>query len=558
MSTPIKLRTVNLSDHRTDPMKAALKVDLSGHTSQEIGVVDFVTTVWGLEKDLAEKIRTAKFTLPEDSANLYGNVLTSGNYNERHLHAPFLEIHADLLKQVCGLLGTSPEQFDNTFWDGKGDAAIRNQYTRRKPDLLNMHRLAVSVLWELVNGVVEFKKRGARNDHQKGGTPLATIQEDAKLDSPASSKSKITRKKPRKSAQWKPAGSSQTSASLQSDISSSVASNSTIYSATTTSGGKRSADEALGRDIPTGRTEKRARVTDTTLDQLQLATYALECLGASSRHYVTGIFIDKYDVSLWCYNRTTVFRSTIFKWNQDVQFLALALFGLTQCDMKRAGFDPNVHRFIAPQPDDPVSASAILPLERPVEEMTNLCFRFSSATDVPDWIFWIQKVLYTYRGIVGRGTFVATVRAAIVGEVMRKGLFAFKQSWQYQVRAHEAIMIAKLRERLPEHWRKHLPEVIFHAKFTADSLGLPHALLKEQIPGLLTGKAQERDLHVLVSTLCHNLWQARDVEEFKRVFLHCLECKPVDIFSFLLRLTGIPNRSLSCLSHWPHPPPRHQ
>ena len=46
MSTPIKLRTVNLSDHRTDPMKAALKFDLAGHTFQEIGVVDFVTTVW--------------------------------------------------------------------------------------------------------------------------------------------------------------------------------------------------------------------------------------------------------------------------------------------------------------------------------------------------------------------------------------------------------------------------------------------------------------------------------------------------------------------------------
>lgn len=156
--------------------------------------------------------------------------------------------------------------------------------------------------------------------------------------------------------------------------------------------------------------------------------------------------------ALWCYNRTTVFRSAIFKWNKDVQFLALAFFVLTQCDMKHAGFDPNVHRFIPPQPDDPVSASAILPLERPVEEMKNLCFRFSSGmTGVPDWIFWIQKVLYTYRGIVGRGTFVAAVRAAIVGEVMRKGLFAFKQSWQYQVRAHEATMIAKLRERLPEY-----------------------------------------------------------------------------------------------------------
>lgn len=186
----------------------------------------------------------------------------------RHLHAPFIEVHTDLLKQVCDLLGTSPEDFNNTFWDGNGEAGIRNQYTRRKPDFLNMHCLVVRMLWELVNGVLKFKRRGGRNDDQKGGTPLATIQEDTNLDAPVASKSKskIKCKKSRKPAQWKPAGSQQSSASLQSDVLSSVASNSTIYSATTISSGKRSADEALGRDIPTGRTEKRVRVTGTTLD----------------------------------------------------------------------------------------------------------------------------------------------------------------------------------------------------------------------------------------------------------------------------------------------------
>jgi len=167
--------------------------------------------------------------------------------------------------------------------------------------------------------------------------------------------------------------------------------------------------------------------------------------------------------------------------------------------------------------------------------MENLCFRFSSwAVGVPDWVFWIHKVLYTYQGIVGRGTFVATVRAAIVGEVIKKGLFAFKQSWQYQVRAREAIMIAKLRERLPDYWRKRLPEVIFYTKFDADSLGLPHTLLKQHIQGFLTKEAQERDLHILVSTFCHNLWQVRDVEESKRVFLDCLECKCFRFFQCLL------------------------
>ena len=134
MSTPIKPRMVNLSNHGTDPMKAVLKLDLTGHNFKEISVVDFVVKVWGIEKDVAEKIRNAKFTLPEHPANLYEKVLKTRNYSERHLHAPFLEIHTNLLKQVCDLLGISPEDFNNIFWDGKGDAMIRNQYTKRKPD----------------------------------------------------------------------------------------------------------------------------------------------------------------------------------------------------------------------------------------------------------------------------------------------------------------------------------------------------------------------------------------------------------------------------------------
>jgi len=361
-------------------MKAALKLDLTGHNFKEISVVDFVTTVWGLDEDVAQKIGNAKFTLPEHPANLYEKVLTTRNYSERHLHAPFLEIHTDLLGQVCDLLGISPEEFNNIFWDGKGDAMIRNQYTRRKPDLLNMNRLVVGIVWELVNAVVEFKRHGSDKDEETKEIPLLTIPEDTKLNVPfATSEARSNNKKsgnPGNSTQWKPAGSHQASASIQSDFLSSVGTNSTIYSATTMSSGKRSAEEALGPDIPSGRTStrKRARVTRTTLDQLQLATYALECLGASSRHYTTGIFIDKYHVSLWCYNRTTVLRSSIFKWNEDLQSLALALFALTRCDMKHAGFDPNVHHFVPPQPDDPVSASAILPLEHPVEKMENLCF----------------------------------------------------------------------------------------------------------------------------------------------------------------------------------------
>lgn len=36
----------------------------------------------------------------------------------------------------------------------------------------------------------------------------------------------------------------------------------------------------------------------------------------------------------------------------------------------------------------------------------------------------------------------------------------------------------------------------------------------------------DRDLHIIVTPAYTDIWKARDVDEFKKAFLDCLECKP--------------------------------
>ncbi|KAG5640878.1 hypothetical protein DXG03_006755 [Asterophora parasitica] len=80
-----------------------------------------------------------------------------------------------------------------------------------------------------------------------------------------------------------------------------------------------------------------------TLAQLQLATYALECLDASTRHYVTSFWIDRFKISLWYFDRACVIQTVTFDFEESPAYLSLILYALHTCqDSKKAGFDPNL------------------------------------------------------------------------------------------------------------------------------------------------------------------------------------------------------------------------
>ncbi|KAF8657534.1 hypothetical protein AX14_007873, partial [Amanita brunnescens Koide BX004] len=60
-------------------------------------------------------------------------------------------------------------------------------------------------------------------------------------------------------------------------------------------------------DFPVSVSRKRQNIKPSAnQNHLQLARYVLECMAAASRHYATGVFVDRFNISLWYYDRAIV------------------------------------------------------------------------------------------------------------------------------------------------------------------------------------------------------------------------------------------------------------
>ncbi|CAA7261224.1 unnamed protein product [Cyclocybe aegerita] len=299
------------------------------------------------------------------------------------------------------------------------------------------------------------------------------------------------------------------------------------------------ADEAsepkrVRRDVEVVTRQTRNARIQIVGDHLQLATYALECLGDSSRHYTTGIFVKKTTMSLWYYDRAAVVRTVDFEFHKGdgPKTLAVALYALSQANMKQAGFDPFLREFKAPKKNGVVKLSNILPLTRPQTKSTKkpLCFHFTTKIvgrdgeiTTVDTIFVIIGTLYTYRTIIGRGTYVGMGFLTTIGCPLSNIPRIIKLSWQYNIRRQEAELLTTVRKQLPKYWHNHLPEVSFSAVYTAEELELPTSKMEledadEENP------IQGRRLHASVMGFYRKLEDASSVEEFRQIFLDCLEC----------------------------------
>jgi len=274
---------------------------------------------------------------------------------------------------------------------------------------------------------------------------------------------------------------------------------------------------------------KRSRMPpNLTADQLQLATYALECLAATSRYFVTGIFIDKFDVSLWYFDRMGAIRTAAFKFNTTPQLLALVVFALSNCDPVHAGFDPNI---IPPTPTEPSTSQGAqnARLERPLTTMWGAILVLpvtaspvaGNASHQTRYVIE-GNLLYAYRGLVGRGTMVYPVKHIGTPESIASNLVV-KLSWPVAHRPREDHIIAKLRRDVPE-MRDHLPDLKFSATYSPDDriVSLP----RTRIPSLPSPPIIEnRVFTVLVTSRYEKLWEAGTVEEFQKIFIDFVECR---------------------------------
>jgi hypothetical protein len=254
---------------------------------------------------------------------------------------------------------------------------------------------------------------------------------------------------------------------------------------------------------------------------MQLATYALEAMAASTRHYTTGVFIDKFIMSLWYYDRTCVVRTVNFDFEHEIGLFALVLYGMSQCNETTAGFDPFLS-FPDPRPAAPAPSVKISLRDRMVG--SDFIFPSGGPTNTPkpsNVKFSVNDILSQYRGLIGRGTMVYGV-SRVHEDKPNEANRVLKISWPLTVRTREATTIATLLQAIPE-WKEHLPEVHFSSTYTAEHLGLPRFELLKSHPG--KDKLEDRELHVLGMSLYKKLWEVDSVAEFQAVFLDCVECK---------------------------------
>ena len=520
--TPMKAVTASSQHGTTEELQKILASDFEDAVYQNVSVVSFVQTVWGLSQSETQIITDSVLSLRVDSLAKYVEILSAKGQYETALHQPFREMARALLKDIGRLLFGNNGTFLTYLWDGLGKATLKSeaspsngQSRTRKPDLLEVYipsdedghltldpdevplpTNAPLPNWSQVRAALEFKKKVVKQ------SPLAysIVASDLPIDS----------------------RSDDEAAAVSMGRSSSSESGSVESTESPLQSGKRMRSSNDNSRMQT----KRIRV-GATKDELQLATYALESLFAGNRHYTTGFLVDGIEITIWYYDRTAAMSCVSFDFTtpEGITNLALSLFALSQCNMRQAGFDPYLYHFTATSHGEVITAIHVVPVIRPTADFKGLCYRFPGAEDL---VFVIKEIISRYRGVNGRGTFVAIVNKVVIGSPVLDVDYAIKLSWQENTRTHEGDIISKVRAAIPG-WCDYLPDPVFKHTIRAADVDLPRAHIRQSL--LKEGRAdkalelEDRDLHVFVTNRFQKLWKVDSVDEFKRVFLDCLECE---------------------------------
>ncbi|RDB15967.1 hypothetical protein Hypma_003576 [Hypsizygus marmoreus] len=541
-STPNKPGAHHLEDATVRDFYAHLRDDIDGRLGCGAPLEAFVRHVWGLAPEHINAILSHTWSLKPDSLETYRTAPT-----EPDMYDPFSQIADQLVNDVRAFLGVEKETCTK-FWSDKGKHDIISAVTKRRPDMLSLLIHVLLPRWALARQIIEFKKLRAFA-WAKGETPVTSLassdvlsQGTLGVQSTSAAAPRKTRSKKKKASNKPKAKASLLSQSVgpiaveagAPSTSADVACNNVLVTPTNSTKRKHDGEhDDTPAKIPRMSQSSPYYLTD---DHLQLATYALESLAVSTRHYTSGILIDRCIFSLWYYDRACVIRTEEFDFSTDLGIaqLALVLYAVSMCDDRHCGYDPLVIP-AEPKPTTAASAGAVSDAAQNSEPQTARTARSETKgkkaqATIEDNLhmtgaqmvfpptdefkhgrtFILRDRLFGYHGLVGRGTMVYGVDDDE----------ALKIGWPVTVRPLEATTIATLLERIPE-WKDHLPEVSFSATLTAEQLGLPRSDFQSMVK---FQRFEERQLHALCMKRYQKLWELNSVEEFMEVFVDCLEC----------------------------------
>ncbi|KAG5638576.1 hypothetical protein H0H81_011796 [Sphagnurus paluster] len=533
-STPNRRGVNGLVDHTYKNVAAQLKEDIEGKHSSTVPFLDFVHHVWGLDRSLLQKINDREWKLLPDKLSEYQNT----KY-EPQLYEPFAAMAEALIQEVEKVFGKASKEAKNAllyFWNHLGLGSLKTSATRRKPDMLAIDAIFsdLSPIWLFVRQVLEFKRTSDSKSTPTGDTQTTSMSSFAD----ASTSSARTRSSSRASDGFAipglPASAIASGSGLSSHADTQLPSPSITPTALAfdrsqiTKPSPASSHKRKSTRSHATCNAKRARtdvvqnpvIRKVNADALQLAVYAIDCLNASTRHFTAGILIDRCEVSLWYYDRACIIRSEEFYFDSEPNKLAIMLYAMGNCTEKQAGFDPHLSL-----PAEFPKRSRKLP--NFWQDVIGATFSFPPATSpqnaskstILSPLLRIMETIFSYRGLISRGTMVYRV-APIVKGVEINEHEALKTSWPLCSRHLEARTIQTLVEIIPQ-WKDHLPEVIASATLTAEELELPRV---ELLKLCSIERFEDRWLHMLLMKLYGKLWEVGSVEAFQDVFVDCVEC----------------------------------
>ncbi|KAJ3751178.1 hypothetical protein DFH05DRAFT_1388325 [Lentinula detonsa] len=219
-------------------------------------------------------------------------------------------------------------------------------------------------------------------------------------------------------------------------------------------------------------------------DEAQLASYAVKCFESSSRFFVAGIYVQHWTMILWYYDRMGAARTVSFQFSvEDAQTLGLVLVALNHSDASRSGYSSFLHatdhqdpgnslcsttnqRF-STAPSNPLSELLLVSNKLPPKGRKGSVLRFpcSVVDDEGNEMtafraFVIEAILFSYPGLIGRGTEAYLVYELLVSKPQILQQLVAKLAWCSVHRPPESKTIRKLLENAPEISR-HLPDVAF-------------------------------------------------------------------------------------------------
>ncbi|KAG6846683.1 hypothetical protein H0H93_012448, partial [Arthromyces matolae] len=445
-STPTRRGVVNVQHATVDKVMPELVREIDGKLFVDIALKDFILTVWGVEEEVVNFIMGESWVLDAGHLEEYDKCDL-----EPKMYKPFAELSNLLLsttmtrvRQKFPLDSDPQEERGSIFlWHDRGHKTISGRRTTRKPDIMAFsapfgpeHK----PLWFFSRFAIEFKREAKKGSRTGKGrrtpatTPMASIAE-APLPSTAL---------PKSLSHLPSSQSIATTATGATSLSSAG-----IPHLPTASKKRKSSDAHDDKPAKRSRKGKEPSTIKScepcfiTQEHTQLARYALECFAASPRHYVTGLWIDRYDIFLWYFDRACILRTVRFNFKTDPHYLALILYAMNVCDDKHAGFDPH---FVFPELPHPTGTA---PLHNHIvgsEVTLPLNDKYPGRSK-----YRIEESLYAYGGLLGRGTMVyrATPLLDADPECEPEVLKIF---WPVLTRPLEATIIEDLHKALPEKW----------------------------------------------------------------------------------------------------------